>query len=147
MELNLSVPDLSQLLNLDPKPLGGALEGAGDRAPTLAREVGLGGEDKEALVADDAAGDGDSSFALQCGSLSLSADVERGGREAHGWVRGVTLDDFELGSLRGVVNEARFGAEVDSNSNSNQGRVSMDIKGLKYENLMSESFKTSLRWD
>ena len=135
LDLSLSVPELSTILNLDPKPLTFDGQKASYLTHTTSSET--------KAVQEEDSDDGDSSFALKCGPMSLSAEVEKGGKVINGRAKSVTLDDFELGSLRGLVKEASFGAELDSN----QGRMAMDVQGLKYENLMSEGFKTSVRWE
>ncbi|GAX75992.1 hypothetical protein CEUSTIGMA_g3435.t1 [Chlamydomonas eustigma] len=85
---------------------------------------------------------GDSHFMLNCGPLSVCAEAYDEGSEFHVKVMNLQLDELEVGSLRGKV----LHAQLDSDIQSKQGHAAVQFEGLRYANLVADSFSSSVRW-
>ncbi|KAK9862508.1 hypothetical protein WJX84_009406 [Apatococcus fuscideae] len=82
-------------------------------------------------------------FSLQCGPLQASARVNKSTSIVEGTLKGLQLDELELASLRGVVQE--LGVHV--NFDARQGRGRLNLAGPRFSGLQGQSLDGALRWE
>lgn len=58
-------------------------------------------------------------------------------------IKGLKLDELELGSLRGEVEEANLRLDLEAR----QGRGQVSVTGPRFSGLQGESLNTAVRWE
>lgn len=58
-------------------------------------------------------------------------------------IKGLKLDELELGSLRGEVEEATLRLDLEAR----HGRGQVAVRGPRFSGLQGESLNTALRWE
>jgi hypothetical protein len=107
----------------------------------------LGGGDSNAAAAaagsDGTASASGSHLSLRCGQLVASADVDAGGAALDARLANVRLDELELASLRGELQEV----SCSLNFAAATGRGRLAVLAPRYSGLAGESLAGGFRWE
>ncbi|KAK9804274.1 hypothetical protein WJX72_004315 [[Myrmecia] bisecta] len=82
-------------------------------------------------------------FALRCGQLNLQAQVNGSSSQIQVGVAGLALDELELASLRGEVQEASLALNFEERS----GRGQVQVAGPRFSGLQGQHLAASFRWE
>ncbi|KAL3160063.1 hypothetical protein ABBQ38_009778 [Trebouxia sp. C0009 RCD-2024] len=82
-------------------------------------------------------------FSLRCGQLSISAQVNASSSMVDAAVMGLQLDELELASLRGEVQEVSLSLNFDTRV----GRGKVNVAGPRFSGLQGEALSGGVRWE
>ncbi|KAL0047976.1 hypothetical protein WJX82_004829 [Trebouxia sp. C0006] len=82
-------------------------------------------------------------FSLRCGQLSISAQVNASSSLVDAAVMGLKLDELELASLRGEVQEVSLSLNFDTR----MGRGKVSVAGPRFSGLQGEALSGGVRWE
>ncbi|CAL8466123.1 g5659 [Coccomyxa elongata] len=82
-------------------------------------------------------------FVLRCGQLLMSAEVNAKASRVECAVQGLLLDELELASLRGEVQEASLSLNLESRL----GRAVVSVAGPRFSGLQGQSLSGAFRWE
>lgn len=84
---------------------------------------------------------------MQCSKLAalrlLCIQVNGRASAVQSQVKGLKLDELELGSLRGEVEEANLRLDLEAR----QGRGQVAVTGPRFSGLQGQSLNTAVRWE